>query len=112
MPHYCKTPLLRLVCALPEVSGVFEGCPIRQLKGCAPGPTGHYSSLSKRGCSSVVEHLLAKEDVASSSLVTRSLAFCRDTRRRVPGPGTASAVLSTRGRKKNWEVAFKILESK
>ena len=25
-----------------------------------------------RGCSSVVEHLLAKEDVASSSLVTRS----------------------------------------
>src|SRR5207248_2110982 len=26
-----------------------------------------------RGCSSVVEHLLAKEDVASSSLVTRSL---------------------------------------
>src|SRR6266550_2124363 len=27
-----------------------------------------------RGCSSVVEHLLAKEDVASSSLVTRSLA--------------------------------------
>src|ERR1043166_7480599 len=29
-------------------------------------------SLSKCGCSSVVEHLLAKEDVASSSLVTRS----------------------------------------
>jgi hypothetical protein len=27
---------------------------------------------SKCGCSSVVEHLLAKEDVASSSLVTRS----------------------------------------
>src|SRR5690349_1530729 len=27
---------------------------------------------SRRGCSSVVEHLLAKEDVASSSLVTRS----------------------------------------
>ena len=27
-----------------------------------------------RGCSSVVEHLLAKEDVASSSLVTRSLS--------------------------------------
>jgi hypothetical protein len=26
----------------------------------------------KCGCSSVVEHLLAKEDVASSSLVTRS----------------------------------------
>jgi hypothetical protein len=30
--------------------------------------------LSKCGCSSVVEHLLAKEDVASSSLVTRSPA--------------------------------------
>jgi hypothetical protein len=29
---------------------------------------------AKRGCSSVVEHLLAKEDVASSSLVTRSPA--------------------------------------
>src|SRR5947207_13950361 len=30
-----------------------------------------------RGCSSVVEHLLAKEDVASSSLVTRSsLRWC------------------------------------
>ena len=28
---------------------------------------------SKCGCSSVVEHLLAKEDVASSSLVTRSI---------------------------------------
>ena len=27
------------------------------------------------GCSSVVEHLLAKEDVASSSLVTRSIVF-------------------------------------
>ncbi len=27
---------------------------------------------SRCGCSSVVEHLLAKEDVASSSLVTRS----------------------------------------
>ena len=30
-------------------------------------------SPRKRGCSSVVEHLLAKEDVASSSLVTRSM---------------------------------------
>ena len=29
--------------------------------------------FEKRGCSSVVEHLLAKEDVASSSLVTRSM---------------------------------------
>jgi len=30
------------------------------------------SSPVNCGCSSVVEHLLAKEDVASSSLVTRS----------------------------------------
>ena len=34
---------------------------------------GHYLCPSENcGCSSVVEHLLAKEDVASSSLVTRS----------------------------------------
>src|SRR6266513_6081715 len=31
-----------------------------------------FPPLEKCGCSSVVEHLLAKEDVASSSLVTRS----------------------------------------
>src|SRR5256885_3576662 len=31
------------------------------------------STRSRCGCSSVVEHLLAKEDVASSSLVTRSM---------------------------------------
>src|SRR4029077_282612 len=36
-------------------------------------PLRHYFSPSRRGCSSVVEHLLAKEDVASSSLVTRSM---------------------------------------
>lgn len=36
-----------------------------------------------RGCSSVVEHLLAKEDVASSSLVTRS------SRRHTPLPPSA-----------------------
>src|ERR1700681_1743054 len=35
----------------------------------------HYFCPSRRGCSSVVEHLLAKEDVASSSLVTRSISF-------------------------------------
>src|SRR5207244_6335188 len=38
-----------------------------------------YGWQAKRGCSSVVEHLLAKEDVASSSLVTRSslrLSYC------------------------------------
>src|SRR5213594_1040665 len=44
-----------------------------QLKGCAGRFTGHYFvPPEKCGCSSVVEHLLAKEDVASSSLVTRS----------------------------------------
>jgi ribosomal protein L11 methyltransferase len=38
------------------------------------GAAGHYClPLKNCGCSSVVEHLLAKEDVASSSLVTRSL---------------------------------------
>ena len=37
--------------------------------GFVRGPLSHV----KCGCSSVVEHLLAKEDVASSSLVTRSL---------------------------------------
>ena len=37
-----------------------------------------------RGCSSVVEHLLAKEDVASSSLVTRSsLRLALRTKRRL-----------------------------
>ena len=37
-----------------------------------------------RGCSSVVEHLLAKEDVASSSLVTRSsLRLVRSAKRRL-----------------------------
>ena len=37
-----------------------------------------------RGCSSVVEHLLAKEDVASSSLVTRSsLRLVRSANRRL-----------------------------
>src|SRR5438477_12451370 len=47
-----------------------------------------------RGCSSVVEHLLAKEDVASSSLVTRSsLRLVRSAKgrleraRRSPGGG-------------------------
>src|SRR5438445_7699626 len=45
----------------------------RQLKGCAVRTAGHYLSPPQNcGCSSVVEHLLAKEDVASSSLVTRS----------------------------------------
>src|SRR5256885_12834047 len=37
------------------------------------------STRSRCGCSSVVEHLLAKEDVASSSLVTRSMSSLRLT---------------------------------
>ena len=40
-----------------------------------PAPTfaqRGYGWKARCGCSSVVEHLLAKEDVASSSLVTRS----------------------------------------
>lgn len=41
-------------------------------KPCAGEGSRHYSYRSRCGCSSVVEHLLAKEDVASSSLVTRS----------------------------------------
>src|SRR2546430_7164340 len=43
--------------------------------GCGIRPVRHYSCPLRRGCSSVVEHLLAKEDVASSSLVTRSIFF-------------------------------------
>src|SRR6202011_6025060 len=43
------------------------------ITACASDPPRHYSYPLKRGCSSVVEHLLAKEDVASSSLVTRSM---------------------------------------
>ena len=42
------------------------------ITACASDPPRHYFYPLKRGCSSVVEHLLAKEDVASSSLVTRS----------------------------------------
>jgi ribosomal protein L11 methyltransferase len=46
--------------------------PARVIKGCAARPAIHYCFSQNCGCSSVVEHLLAKEDVASSSLVTRS----------------------------------------
>jgi hypothetical protein len=42
---------------------------IKMLRGA--GPWTLLLPAQKRGCSSVVEHLLAKEDVASSSLVTR-----------------------------------------
>ena len=38
----------------------------------APAFAKAMAGRQRRGCSSVVEHLLAKEDVASSSLVTRS----------------------------------------
>ena len=67
-----KTPLFRFVCTLIGLIWRVRGCATHQLKGCTREIASHYSSLSKRGCSSVVEHLLAKEDVASSSLVTRS----------------------------------------
>ncbi len=44
-----------------------------QLNVAPLAPLAIICSPRKRGCSSVVEHLLAKEDVASSSLVTRSM---------------------------------------
>src|SRR3989454_1286107 len=44
-----------------------------QLNVARLAPLAIICSPRKRGCSSVVEHLLAKEDVASSSLVTRSM---------------------------------------
>lgn len=52
--RYCATPLL-------------QNLGLRN-RGSAP----LFHAFFARGCSSVVEHLLAKEDVASSSLVTRS----------------------------------------
>src|SRR5438477_6430989 len=59
-----------------------------------------------RGCSSVVEHLLAKEDVASSSLVTRSsLRLVRSAKGRLErarrsrgGGGPARSHPATAGR--------------
>ncbi len=48
-----------------------------QEKSCASEPASDYLNPLLCGCSSVVEHLLAKEDVASSSLVTRSLSAGR-----------------------------------
>jgi hypothetical protein len=44
----------------------------RRKKCCGDKGARDYLAPILRGCSSVVEHLLAKEDVASSSLVTRS----------------------------------------
>jgi hypothetical protein len=46
--------------------------PNEVIKSCAARLAIHYCFPQNCGCSSVVEHLLAKEDVASSSLVTRS----------------------------------------
>ena len=43
-----------------------------QFKVARRGALDIIASPENCGCSSVVEHLLAKEDVASSSLVTRS----------------------------------------
>jgi hypothetical protein len=46
---------------------------LEQLKRLRSGVAAPlFLPAQRRGCSSVVEHLLAKEDVASSSLVTRS----------------------------------------
>jgi ribosomal protein L11 methyltransferase len=53
-------------------SKIFEDWPTRVIKSCAARPAIHYCFPQNCGCSSVVEHLLAKEDVASSTLVTRS----------------------------------------
>ena len=53
-------------------SKIFKDWPTRVIKSCAARPAIHYCFPQNCGCSSVVEHLLAKEDVASSSLVTRS----------------------------------------
>ena len=51
---------------------------------------GHYCFPQNCGCSSVVEHLLAKEDVASSSLVTRSsLRLRQSAGRRLPATRVA-----------------------
>ncbi len=64
-----------------------------------------FPPLEKRGCSSVVEHLLAKEDVASSSLVTRSsLRLERERKaeagavRRSLGEGGRASLQATAGR--------------
>src|SRR5437763_12852465 len=56
---------------LPRTAGWQRALPDKNL---APSePLAIIPTRAKCGCSSVVEHLLAKEDVASSSLVTRSL---------------------------------------
>ena len=44
----------------------------RQICACQIVGTRHYQRPQPRGCSSVVEHFLAKEDVARSNRVTRS----------------------------------------
>jgi hypothetical protein len=47
-----------------------------QLKGCVTWLTGHYCPSQTAGVAQLVEHHLAKVDVASSSLVTRSSFPC------------------------------------
>jgi hypothetical protein len=49
-----------------------------QLKGCVAQSDGHYCPSQTAGVAQLVEHHLAKVDVASSSLVTRSsIPLCR-----------------------------------
>ena len=48
----------------------------RQLKGCAARLAGQIVRLKTAGVAQLVEHHLAKVDVASSSLVTRSNLPC------------------------------------
>ena len=73
-------------------SRIFKDWPTRVIKSCAPRSAIHYCFPQNCGCSSVVEHLLAKEDVASSSLVTRSsLRLKCSAKRRLERCAVASA---------------------
>ena len=73
--HHSMTPLLHyslnLWLRIGAATPLFLPAP-----AFVPHPRG-FGRPARCGCSSVVEHLLAKEDVASSSLVTRSNScFC------------------------------------
>lgn len=46
---------------------------LRRIYGCGMGLLRHYFSPFLRGCSSVVEHLVANENVEGSSPFTRSM---------------------------------------
>ena len=85
-------------------SKIFKDWPTRVIKSCAARPAIHYCFPQNCGCSSVVEHLLAKEDVASSSLVTRSsperlsgLERCAVASANADRPETAKLPLAGRG---------------